>query len=70
MKAMLVIQTGNGFAVAPYSGPVPDNFVESMQIATDIKSYSYGAETVAGILMEHFQPKPAEVAPATDTVAA
>lgn len=58
MKAMLVIKTQNGFAVAPYTGPVPDDFVEQMSVATAIKSFSFGEPTVASSLMEFFEPKP------------
>jgi len=61
MKAILVIQTANGYAVAPYTGPVPSGFVETMKIATEIKSYSYGENNVAIILRDFFEPKQPEL---------
>lgn len=58
MKAMLVIQTANGYAAAPYAGQVPDNFVQDMHIASALKSYSYGDRTVLDALKNHFEPEP------------
>ncbi len=67
MKAYLVIQTTNGYACAPYSGSIPENFVENMAVATEIKSYSYSSDTVLAALTAYFEPKqdkdPAPVAP-------
>jgi len=59
MKAALVIQTANGFAVAPYSGPVPNGFVEGMSIATDLRgTYTASTDCVDGILRELFKDEP------------
>lgn len=60
MKAVLVIQTANGYAVAPYSGPTPDNFVETMHVATELKSYSYSPNTVISAIADYFEPKEVE----------
>jgi hypothetical protein len=69
MNAMLIIKTGNGYACAPYTGPVPDNFVQEMSVATELKSYSYSPDTVLSALKAHFEPTlektPAPAAPAT-----
>ena len=55
MKAALVIQTANGFAVAPFSGSVPQDFVERMEVATSLRgSYSVSTDAVDGILKELF----------------
>jgi hypothetical protein len=56
MNAMLVIQTKNGYAVAPYTGEIPANFVQDMHVATTLKSYSYASDTVMKALSEHFEP--------------
>lgn len=65
MKAMLVIQTSNGYAAAPYNGPVPDNFVPDMKVAAKITSYSYAHDTVAKALDDYFEPEE----PAVETAA-
>lgn len=56
MKAILIIKTGNGFAVAPYSGAVPVDFVQDMSVATKLSSYSYSGETVLRVLEDYFEP--------------
>jgi hypothetical protein len=58
MKAILVIQTANGYAFAPYSGTVPENFVENMSVAAKLKSYSYSDDAVIGGLEQFFEPEP------------
>lgn len=58
LNAMLVIATRNGYAVAPYHGAIPDNFVADMSVATELKSYSYATDTVITALIDHFEPKP------------
>jgi hypothetical protein len=58
MKAMLVIKAGNGYAVAPYAGDIPVDFVETMVVAPELKSYSYSPDTVLATMKEFFEPEP------------
>ena len=54
MKAMLVIQAKDGYAVAPYTGDVPADFVQEMTMAECIR-HSYG-HSVATVLQNYFEP--------------
>jgi hypothetical protein len=56
MNAMLVVKTKSGYAVAPYEGDLPVNFVQDMDVATCITHYSFSKETVATLLTAHFEP--------------
>lgn len=55
MNAMLVIKTKNGFAVAPYEGEAPANFLADMEVAGTLNSYS-SRQTVLAILENFFEP--------------
>jgi hypothetical protein len=56
MNAMLVIKTKNGYAVAPYTGGIPADFMTDMEVATRL-SHSYDKDTVIQALERHFEPK-------------
>jgi hypothetical protein len=54
MKAMLVIQAKDGYAVAPFVGDIPSNFVTEMTVSEHIRQ-SYG-DCVAKVLQDYFEP--------------
>lgn len=58
MNAILIIKTKNGYAIAPYSGGVPDNFVDNMSVADRLSGYS--GSTVMEALQELFEKPEAE----------
>lgn len=58
MKAVLVIQTANGYAVSPYSGDIPASAIPEMYVAQHLKHYSYGEFTVVQALKDFFEPEP------------
>lgn len=58
LKAILVIQVGNGYACAPYGGTVPLDFVQHMSVAAKLSSYTYTKDTVIEALKDHFEPEP------------
>jgi hypothetical protein len=55
MKAMLIVQAENGYALAPFTGDLPAEFVRSMRVESEISSYSYG-DSVARALKNYFEP--------------
>jgi hypothetical protein len=56
MKAMLIVQAENGYAMAPFTGELPADFVGSMRVESEISSYSYG-DSVARALKNYFEPR-------------
>lgn len=53
MKAMLVIQAKDGYAVAPYTGEVPADFIGGMTVSEKIlHSYS---DCIAKAMEEYFK---------------
>jgi hypothetical protein len=59
MNAMIVVKTKNGYAVAPYEGDLPPNFVQDMEIATHLTHYGYDKTTVVRAMEAFFEPEPA-----------
>jgi hypothetical protein len=56
MNAMLVVKTKSGYAVAAFDGELPANFVQGMEVATNLTHYGYDKATVVKILEDHFEP--------------
>lgn len=70
MKAMIVIKVANGYALLPFSGELPRDNMESMQIEKQIDTYSYG-DCVAKALRAYFEPikdEPSLPAPVAEPV--
>lgn len=53
MKAMLVIQAKDGYAVAPYSGEIPSDFIGQMTVAEKVQ-HSYG-DCIAKVMTDFFE---------------
>lgn len=53
MKAMLVIKTKNGYAVAPYTHPIPNNFAERMDVAPSLVKSGHSYSVMAA-MVEYF----------------
>lgn len=62
MKAILLVQVANGYALAPFVGELPADFVQNMRVESEVTSYSYG-NSVSRYLKNYFEP-PKEEAPA------
>lgn len=58
MSAMLVVKTANGYAVMPYTSPIPQCDMAELRVATviDDSSWSYRGKTVTDILKAQFEP--------------
>lgn len=49
MKPMLIVKVNGGYALAPFDGEVPTNFIKEMQVCAELHSYSYGDSVVKAI---------------------
>jgi len=63
MNALLIIKTANGYAVMPYSEPVPQADLTQLHVATKLNGsfYSSREKTVAEIMEAHFEPPAVEL---------
>lgn len=66
-KALLIIQTANGYVVVPHTGDLSTQDLSEVKVATDLgESYYVSSNTVSGIAKAYFEP--VKVAPHTAPV--